>query len=94
MPSRLSLLACLTSLLLAGPAFAAPDEGTSPQAATPASGPVEPLAGYDRFDVVAAHRAVLVPGSVWYPASARTQKRNIMMMGRSMRHTALRRYRR
>lgn len=72
MPSRLSLLACLTSLLLAGPAFAAPDEGTSPQAATPASGPVEPLAGYDRFDVVAAHRAVLVPGSVWYPASART----------------------
>lgn len=72
MPSRLFLLACLTSCLLAGPAVAAPDEATSPQAAAPVTGHVEPLAGYDRFDVVAAHRAVLVPGSVWYPASART----------------------
>ena len=72
MPRRLSLLACLSSLLLAGSAIAAPDEAATTKAAAPAAGPVEPLAGYDRFDVAAAHRAVLVPGSVWYPASTRT----------------------
>ncbi|NDW03034.1 hypothetical protein GTK09_01210 [Jiella sp. 40Bstr34] len=39
---------------------------------TPAQHHVEPLAGYDRFDITASHRAVLVPGSIWYPASTRT----------------------
>lgn len=72
MPSRLSLFACLASLLFTSPTLAAPDEGTSQPVAAHVAGHVEPLAGYDRFDVAAAHRAVLVPGSVWYPASART----------------------
>lgn len=31
-----------------------------------------PLPGYDRLEVRAAHRANLIPASVWYPAGART----------------------
>ncbi len=30
------------------------------------------LAGYDRFDIKAAHRSQLMQGSVWYPAGSKT----------------------
>lgn len=68
---RRALLAGLAALLAAtaqaAPPVSVPSHGGSATAETRLK-----LAGYDRFDIKAQHRAVLVAGSIWYPAAART----------------------
>jgi predicted dienelactone hydrolase len=68
----LPALACLAVLATSAPGIAAPAAPQAVTAAAAASADIPALAGYDRFDVVAPHRAVLVPASIWYRASART----------------------
>ncbi|WP_245515042.1 alpha/beta hydrolase family protein [Jiella endophytica] len=69
--SSLAVLAILAASLPGAQAQAASDEAPVPSAEPPAPSRIEPLAGYDRFDVRAAHRGVLVAASIWYPASDR-----------------------
>ncbi|MBP0617999.1 alpha/beta hydrolase family protein [Jiella mangrovi] len=64
-PIRLATLAA--ALCASLPAGTAPADAAPTQAV-----PIEPIAGYDRFDIRVDHRAVLVAGSIWYPATART----------------------
>ncbi|SHL67892.1 alpha/beta hydrolase family protein [Roseibium suaedae] len=46
------------------------------------------MPGYDRIDIQAKHRSVLVPGSVWYPAGSQTYRSlvgdNIVFKGASV----------
>ncbi|GGD28088.1 alpha/beta hydrolase family protein [Aureimonas glaciei] len=65
---NIATFACLAVLASSVQGLAAPP---APAAAAGRSD-IEALPGYDRFDVVAPHRAVLVPASIWYRASART----------------------
>ncbi|MCB8838287.1 hypothetical protein [Aurantimonas sp. VKM B-3413] len=72
MTIRRPLLAGIAALLLASAAHAASPAGVSPHAGSVATETALQLPGYDRFDIRAKHRSVLVAGSIWYPAAART----------------------